>query len=236
MATFVVVHGAWGGGWSWNRFVVPLLRKAGHDVFPVTLTGLGERTHLAHPDIDLETHIQDVLNVLFYEDLQDVVLVGHSYGGNVITGVADRCPERLRQLVYLDAATPSDGQASADMSAGRREELEQRARQGGDGWTIPPGPTPPDQPAAISEWAAQAHRPADQDAHSAPTADPRQTALPRAYVYCTVGKEPGSPQARRAERIKSDPRWTYRELHTGHTLQYSAPEETVRLLTELAES
>src|SRR5947208_13380542 len=112
MATFVIVHGAWGGAWSWNRIVVPLLRRRGHAVYAVTLTGLGERTHLASPDVTLDTHIQDVVNVLFYEDLTDVILVGHSYGGNVITGVADRDPDRLQQLVYLDAATPSDGQSS----------------------------------------------------------------------------------------------------------------------------
>jgi pimeloyl-ACP methyl ester carboxylesterase len=235
MATFVLVHGAWGGAWSWNRFVVPLLRRAGHDVFPVTLIGLGDRTHLAHPDVDLETHIQDVVNVLFYEDLRDVVLVGHSYGGNVITGVADRCPERLRQLVYLDAATPSAGQAPADSSPGRREAHERRAREGDDGWKIPPGPPPPDQPAEITEWGRPRRTGQPVKTLTQPLTLTRgETTLPRAYVYCTVGKEPGGPQARRAERVKADPRWTYRELHTGHNLHYTAPEETVRLLTELA--
>src|SRR5918995_2086278 len=105
MAAYLLVPGAWLGGWAWKD-VAARLRAEGHDVYPVTLTGLGERAHLATPDVDLETHIQDVVNVLFYEDLRDVVLVKHSYGGNVITGVADRSPERLRQLVYLDAATP----------------------------------------------------------------------------------------------------------------------------------
>src|SRR5438132_4781326 len=122
MATFVVVPGASAGAWSWNRLVIPMLRRKGHDVYAVTLTGLGERIHLASPEVDLETHIQDVVNVLFYEDLRDVVLVGHSYGGMVITGVADRAPERLRQLVYLDAAVPSDGQAIADLSGPERRQ------------------------------------------------------------------------------------------------------------------
>jgi pimeloyl-ACP methyl ester carboxylesterase len=235
MATFVVVHGAWGGAWSWNKYVVPLLRKAGHDVFPVTLTGLGDRAHLATPDVDLETHIQDVVNVLFYEDLRDVILSGHSYGGNVITGVADRSPERLRQLVYLDAATPSGGQAPADSSRGRREELERRAGEGGDGWKIPPGPPPPDQPAEITEWGRRRRNGQPIKTFTQPLRLTRgETTLPRAYVYCTVGKEPGSPQAQRAERIKNDPHWTYYELNTGHNLHYTAPEETVRILTELA--
>src|SRR5690242_4113318 len=98
MATFVIVHGAWGGAWSWNKFVVPKLRNKGHDVFAVTLTGLGDRAHLAGPSIDLNTHVEDVCQTLFHEDLSDVILVGHSYGGNVITGVADRMPERLRHV------------------------------------------------------------------------------------------------------------------------------------------
>src|SRR3712207_4810541 len=122
MATFVIVHGAWSGAWSWNRLIVPRLRQAGHDVHPVTLTGLGDRAHLASPEIDLNTHIQDVVNVLFYTDLQEVILVGHSYGGMVITGVADQCPERLSQLVYLDAAVPADGQALADQMPPERRQ------------------------------------------------------------------------------------------------------------------
>ncbi|MGH7860970.1 MAG: alpha/beta fold hydrolase, partial [Candidatus Dormibacteraceae bacterium] len=141
MATFVIVHGAWGGAWSWNRFIVPLLREAGHDARAVTRTGLGERSHLASPDVDLDTHVQDVVNVLFYEDLREVVLVGHSYGGMVITGVADRCPERLSRLVYLDAAVPSDGMSISDQfGPERRQELIDRARREGDGWLLPPGP------------------------------------------------------------------------------------------------
>jgi pimeloyl-ACP methyl ester carboxylesterase len=232
MATFVIVHGAWGGAWGWNRYVVPLLRKKGHDVVAVTLTGLGERAHLANPDIDLETHIQDVVNTLFYEDLQDVILVGHSYGGNVITGVADRAPERLRQLVYLDAATPTDGTSAADNS-GRREQLERRLREGD--WKNPPGTPPPDQSAEISEWAAPRRNGQPIKTLIQPLRLTRgETTLPRAYVYCTVGKEPGSHQAERAERVKSDPRWRYFELQTGHNLHYTAPEETVGILDQLA--
>jgi pimeloyl-ACP methyl ester carboxylesterase len=102
MATLVIVHGAMSGGWQWQR-VRPMLRAAGHEVYTPTLTGLGERVHLAHPDIDLETHIQDVVNVLEYEDLHAVTLVGHSYSGMVITGVADRAADRLAQLVYIEA-------------------------------------------------------------------------------------------------------------------------------------
>src|SRR5690349_2509869 len=101
MAKFVLVHGAWHGGWCWWK-VTPLLRAAGHEVYPVTLTGLGERAHLGTPQTDLETHIEDVRGVLRCEGLSDVVLVGHGYGGMVIAGIVDRVPERVRHLVYLD--------------------------------------------------------------------------------------------------------------------------------------
>jgi pimeloyl-ACP methyl ester carboxylesterase len=232
MATFVIVPGAWGGAWSWNRFVVPKLRARGHEVFAVTLTGLGDRSHRAPPGIDLDTHIQDVVNVLFYEDLRGAILAGHSYGGNVITGVADRCPERLRQLVYLDAATPADGQAPAD-ATGRRDELERRLREGD--WRNPPGTPPPDQPAEITDWARPRRHGHPIKTLLQPLKLTRgETTLPRAYVYCTVGKEPGSHQARRAEHVRNDPRWSYVELNTGHNLHYTAPDETVRILDEIA--
>jgi pimeloyl-ACP methyl ester carboxylesterase len=235
MASYVIVHGAWGGAWAWNRFVVPMLREAGQTVFPVTLTGLGERTHLSSPDVSLDTHIQDVVNVLFYEDLSDVILVGHSYGGNVITGVADQAPERLQQLVYLDAATPENGQSSADSFPGRRQQLEEQARQTGDGWKIAPGAVPPDQPADITEWATPRRSPMPIKTMTSGLHLTRgETTLPRSFVYCTIGKEPGSPQVARAERIKDDPRWRYFELHTGHNLHYTAPHETVAILLELA--
>jgi pimeloyl-ACP methyl ester carboxylesterase len=237
MTSFVIVHGAWGGAWSWNKFVVPMMREAGQAVYAVTLTGLGERTHLASPDVSLDTHIQDVSNVLFYEDLTDVILVGHSYGGNVITGVADRVPERLQQLVYLDAATPADGQSSADSFPGRRQQLEEQARQTGDGWNIEPGPVPPDQAAEITEWATPRRSPMPIKTMATPLTLTRgETRLPRTFVYCTIGKEPGSPQSARAERIRSDSTWRFFELNTGHNLHYSAPRETVAILLDLAKS
>lgn len=115
MATYVLVHGGGGGGWVWGR-MAPLLRAAGHEVFTPTLTGVGERSHLLRPDTDLETHIADIQAVLFYEDLSDVILVGHSYGGMVITAAADKVPERIGKLVYLDAAHPKNGESLADVA------------------------------------------------------------------------------------------------------------------------
>mgnify|MGYP001344918134 CR=1 FL=1 len=237
MATFVIVHGAWGGAWSWNKLVVPRLRKAGHDVYAVTLTGLGDRSHLATPEVDLDTHIQDVVNVVIFEDLRRVLLVGHSYGGMVITGVADRCPERLEQLVYLDAAVPSDGQALADQfGTDRRDEMTERARREGDGWLLPPGPVPADQPPEITEWATTRRRPQPLKTFTQSLRLARgETTLPRAFVYCALGKEADSPQAQRAAELRHDPRWRYFELPTGHNLHYSALRETVEILTSLAQ-
>jgi len=115
MATYVLVHGGGHGGWCYQR-VARMLRDAGHEVYTPTLTGLGERAHLLSPGIDLDTHIRDVAAVLQYEDLRDVILVGHSYGGMVITGAADRAADRVGRLVYLDAANPKDGQSLVDVS------------------------------------------------------------------------------------------------------------------------
>jgi pimeloyl-ACP methyl ester carboxylesterase len=120
MAQYVLVHGGAHGGWCWHH-VAKRLRAAGHAVFTPTLTGLGERRHLLSADTDLETHITDVLNMMLFEDLSDVILVGHSYGGMVITGVADRARARIQQLVFLDAAIPRDGEALIDWSPGLKD-------------------------------------------------------------------------------------------------------------------
>lgn len=136
-ATFVLVHGAWAGGWAWKR-VAPLLRAHGHDVFTPTLTGLGERVHLASPDVNLTTHIQDIANLLVYEDMKDAVLVGWSYSGMVVAGVQDSVPDRLAHVVYLDADVPRDGESDFDVSGPEfRDEMERNAHSSGEGWRHP---------------------------------------------------------------------------------------------------
>jgi len=153
MATYVFVAGGGWGGFIW-REVTCRLRKLGHDVFTPTLTGVGERVHLASPQIDLETHVQDILGVLSYEDLHEVILVGHSYGGLVITAVAERVPERLAHLVYLDALVPQDGQSGWDVTdSALRARIEECVRTQGDGWRLLPSP---DAPARIT---AHPHKP-----------------------------------------------------------------------------
>ncbi len=115
MATYVLVHGGGHGGWCYQK-VARLLRAAGHEVYAPTMSGVGDRSHLMAPGIDLDLHIRDILALLFYEDLHDVILVGHSYGGMVITGVADRAAERIGRIVYLDAANPANGQSLVDVA------------------------------------------------------------------------------------------------------------------------
>jgi pimeloyl-ACP methyl ester carboxylesterase len=140
MSTYVLVHGAWHGGWCWKR-VRKALQSQGHDVFTPTLTGVADRSHLLSPHVDLETHIADVVNLLRWEELEDVVLCGHSYAGCVVTGVADRVPESIRAVIYLDAFVPEDGQSLYDtLPAPAREAQLEGARKGGDGWRVPPIP------------------------------------------------------------------------------------------------
>ena len=137
MATYGLIPGAYCGAWQW-RTIVQILTKAGHEVFAASLTGIGERVHLANPDIDLDTHIQDVVNVIQFSMLSDVILVGHSYSGMVATGVAELVPEQIKRLVYLDAWVPQDGQASNEpLPAQLRERSMQAVNAIGDGWQAP---------------------------------------------------------------------------------------------------
>jgi pimeloyl-ACP methyl ester carboxylesterase len=138
MTTFVLVHGAWHGSWCWKR-VRKLLQAEGHDVFTPTLTGVGERSHLLSQQVNLDTHVDDVVNLMRWEELADVVLCGHSYGGCVITGVADRVPERLRALVYLDAFILENGQSLHDVLPREVGQAQTSGAAGiGDGWRVPP--------------------------------------------------------------------------------------------------
>jgi pimeloyl-ACP methyl ester carboxylesterase len=138
--TYVLVHGAWHGSWCWKH-VRAALQSAGHNVFTPTLTGLGERSHLNSPTIDLSTHIADIVNLLKWEELSDVVLCGHSYGGCVVAGVADQIPDRIRALVFLDAFVLESGESVMDVvPPGVVQALRDSARGTGEGWKIAPFP------------------------------------------------------------------------------------------------
>jgi len=235
MATFVIVHGAWSGAHAW-RWVRPLLRAAGHEVVTPSLTGLGERAHLATRATDLDTHIADVTAVLHYEDLHDVVLVGHSYGGMVITGVADRAPERIGRLVYLDADVPRDGESELDLvPADERAGYEESARTRGDGWQVPtplPDPLPPGLPPEVV-WAVARMVPQPLATMTQPLhLEHGAPDLPRTYVLCTEGKD-GVPPPPFLDRLRSDPSWQLVELAADHTAHVSAPEKLIAALLDL---
>ncbi|HEU0113024.1 MAG TPA: alpha/beta fold hydrolase, partial [Thermomicrobiales bacterium] len=198
MATIVLVHGGWSGGWNWQG-VARRLRAAGHEVYAPTLTGLGERVHLATPAVGLDTHIVDIVNVLAYEDLRDVVLAGHSYGGMVITGVAAQAPERLAQLVYLDAYVPHAGESMLDLVApAARQTLEDQFRTGGDGWRTP---------GLGGETDRHVPHPWKCFVQPLPAGGHDTTAIPRTYVQFTADKGPdefmGMCFARSVERARS---------------------------------
>ena len=177
MATYVIVHGAYDGGWAW-RGVARELQAAGHEVFTVTLTGSGERAHLASREVGLDTHNTDVANVLRYGNLTDVLLVGHSYGGVVITGVAEQVPERIGQLVYLDALVPEDGQTVADLfDPAVMEFAEQAVKEHGEGWRIPHGL--PDADRSTDSTLNVLHQPVT-------VRNPQAAALKHTYVLFTA--------------------------------------------------
>ena len=235
MATFVLVHGATYGGWCWRR-VVPLLRAAGHDVYAPTLTGLGERAHLAHPGIDLDTHVQDIVGVLEYEDLDRVVLVGHSYAGTVIAGVADRLPGRIAHLVHLDAAEAADGQALLDLfSPDRQAALRDEVVAEGDGWRLRPadpsadGVTDPEDAA----WVRAKLTPQPFKTFTQPLrlADPAGFVGPKTYIACVAAPRERWRDAM-VERARAEPGWRYREVATGHDAMVTAPRELADLLLE----
>jgi pimeloyl-ACP methyl ester carboxylesterase len=235
MATFVLVHGGWHGGWCWKR-VTPLLRAAGHEVYTPTLTGFGERVHLARPEIGLETHIQDVLGVLEYEDLADVVLVGHSFGGMVITSVADRRPERIAHVVYLDAQIPQDGQSALDVLRDEWPDgpawIEGLVQSGGDGWRVPVPDNVIDMlgigAAKDAAWVLSKLTPTPFKSVQDPVhLTDRIASLPRTNITCIWDNPPGGLPPPSAAGMR------YRELATGHDAMILAPRLLADLLFEV---
>ena len=177
MATYVMLHGSWPGGWQWKE-VASHLRSAGHEVYTPTLTGVGERVHLASPEISLETHVEDVLGVLKYEALSDVILVAHSYSGVVATAVVEQVPEKIDHLVYVDAFVPQVGQSLKDiLGAEVWTFFEQAATTYGDGWRIPHDPPDADRrtDALVNPWR-----------QAVTVKNPLASTVPRTFIYYTA--------------------------------------------------
>jgi len=220
MSTFVIVHGAWAGSWGWDP-VAELLRARGHDVHVPTLSGLGERSHLAHMPIDLTTHIDDIINEMVWHELDDVVLVAHSYGGFVATGVVERAADRIASIVYLDAFIPQDGQSFEDMIGAKLTEK------------LTPVPE-----FEGNEYSSQA-----ENERVARLATPQPTGtfterlkvtgaylkVPRkTYILATGWDGFGSVAA----PLRPDPAWTVHELPCGHDVPLLMPEELSALLEQ----
>jgi pimeloyl-ACP methyl ester carboxylesterase len=246
MAVYVLVGGGWLGGWCWQR-VARRLRQEGHDAYPATLTGLGERVHLASPEVDLETHITDVVNLIEFEGLHDVVLLGHSYAGLVVTGVADRVPNRIFQLVYLDTGPLPDGTAIIEtFPPEARRHIEQQVEELGDGWRFP---MPPQEELATFgsvEGVDDAglkllrSRAVDQPfgtfTQPLRLENPAREALPKVGILCSFSLEEvqtiiasGNPLFREM----ASPNWRFVELPTGHYPMFSRPDDLAAVLLDL---
>lgn len=235
MSTFVLVHGAWHGSWCWKR-VRKALQARGHEVFTPTLTGVGERSHLRSPAVNLDTHIADVVNLIQWEELSDVVLCGHSYGGCVIGGVADRIPDRLRALVYLDAFLLENGQSLHDTLPleQKNQQLEVTQRDG-EGWKVPP------IPAEVFNVNAQDREWVDRQCTVQPLATFQQaiTLSEKAVsvknvTFILATEFHDSPFPVFCERAKANG-WKTLTMKCGHDVMLDLPEELTRVLLGVAE-
>ena len=222
--TIVIVHGAWGGAWAFKK-VEALLRQQGFTVYRPQLTGQGDRVHLARPDIGLATHIDDVVNSILYEDLRDIVLVGHSYGGMVITGVADRVPDRIRRLVYLDAMVPNDGDSVVSMLKARGDFIKQMTK--GDylvpPWVKPDQPPPHDVPQSLKTFTD-------------PIVLKNEAArkIPATYILTVEkGKEARDDDFFAHSQRAKERGWSMLQLTSDHNPQWSAPEALVEMLAAI---
>lgn len=221
-STYVIVHGAWGGGWDW-RLVDSLLTTRGDRVYRPSLTGLGERVHLASPAIGLATHIEDVVNLIRWDELRNVVLVGHSYGGMVITGVADRVPERIQRLIYVDAFLPESGETTLELleAVGAAGFVRPNTRGGYvvPSWVAPDAPVPHDVPQPLRTFTDTLRL------HT-----PEARSLPGLYILTVEAGKRTDPFDHFAGRAAARG-WPVRRLTADHTPERSAPLELVRLMT-----
>jgi len=232
MATIVLAHGAWSAAWAWKK-MRPLFAAAGHQFFSPTYTGLGERAHLAHREIDLATHIDDVAAVFEFEDLKDVTLLGHSYGGMVATGVADRLRSRIARVVYIDAFAPKDGQSLFDL-VGPKAEANMRAgaEKDGDGWKLPINPMPPDTSPEDAAWATPRRRPQPIKTFEQKLRLESNDPPPRAYIYAKRNG-PGDVFRQFGERSRSEAGWKYYEMDASHNPHITCPQDLMTMITRI---
>jgi len=228
MATFVLVHGSWAGSVVW-RELTPRLRKAGHEVYAPTLTGIGARKHLLNREIDLDTHIQDVIGVIDDADLSDIVLVGNSYGGMVITGVADRVPEKVASLVYLDAFVPENGQSCFSLLPPEAN----LAAVPGEDWLAAPIPSASfgyKRPEVIALWEGKSG-PHPLATLTQPLQLTGGIGRIRQKTYI-LGTEPAR-FTQFYDKVKNDPGWTVHTLPCTTFMQLEMPDELTAILLKV---
>jgi pimeloyl-ACP methyl ester carboxylesterase len=233
MTSIVLVHGAWGGSYGFRR-VRPLLSAAGHNVFTPSMTGIGERSHLAGPDVTLSVHMQDVRNTIFYEDLDGIVLLGFSYGGMVVTGLLDDIGDKVRHLVYLDALVPSDGQNAIDVIGTGGQALANSA----DGWELPPIPRELDTPEATA-WsdARRVNQPIGTFTEPVSLSKPLEDwDFTRTFIKASADAAEATDSAfwTTARRAQESPAWNYHEIATNHMVPLNRPEELAAIVLDLA--
>lgn len=243
MAHFVLVHGAWHGAWCWQR-VTATLQQAGHRVHAVTLTGVGERAHLLSPSITVDTHICDVINLIEAEELQDVVLALHSYGGLLGTAVADRIPQRIKHLVYVDAILPEPGESWSSTQSAATQQERMAAAQASPHFSLPPpDPAKFGLQGADRDWVMRRQTPHPGNTYQAPIQFDvqRVAAIARTYVSCTqpalASIDPSRLRARDATCWGGAwlPGSRFVELATGHDPMVSAAPALSQILLESAE-
>jgi len=232
MSTFLVAHGAWSAGWVWKK-MRPLMTARGHTLFTPTYTGLGERAHLAHKDLNLDSHIRDMLAVLEFEGLKDIILIGHSYGGMVATGVADRARDKIRHLGYLDAFVPENGKSVHDYVTPER--LANARKNADDGWKVPPSPLPPDTLPEDVAWLTPRRTPQPlQCFEQKLTLKNGPLTLPRTYIYAKRSN-PGDYFRQFLERARKDG-WPVYEMDASHSPHVTAPEALMEILDKVAKN
>ena len=236
MATFVLVHGAWHGSWCWKR-VRRALQAQGHEVFTPTLTGLADRSHLLSPQVNLDTHILDIVNLLQWEELSDVVLCGHSYGGCVISGVADRMPDRVRALVYLDAFVLDDGEnLEQHVPAMQFQQLLDGAKSAGDGWKMPPIPAEAfNVNAGDREWVNRQCTMQSIETFQQRIRLSGRIQIKNVTFILATGFVEGSPFPPFYEKARAKG-WNTITMPYGHDVMLDGPEDLTRALLDVAEA
>jgi pimeloyl-ACP methyl ester carboxylesterase len=232
--TFVLVHGAWHGGWCWRR-VAERLRNAGHSVFTPTLTGLGERVHLLRAGIDLKTHIADIVNVMKWEQLRDVVLCGHSYGGFIVSGVAEEMAPQIRAIVFLDAFLPQNGESVRDLTSAAVKEVARAALQRGE-LTMPPRPAEAfGVNVADRAWVDRlcVGQPIATFTDRIALSGARDRIPRKTYIRAASYANPGFDRA--LATVKADPSWRTYEVSCGHDVMIDAPDRLTEILLETAD-